>query len=161
MLSKIIISRFWLDVFGEMVGLGGRLVALQLLSTIKKGTSPFSFQLNEPFSKFVRHQIPISKFLSEKLRENTRFRGGGIHPPITPNLKNGTKTSDPVSPFCRLCDHPFYINLVCPHGISYNPRPQGCGARLSFWSFQLRWTKWLSQNFDWMCFGKWWEWKGD
>ena len=115
--------------------------------------------------KFVRSSLYDIKYPSQNFYQRhfgkIRGLGGGIHPPITPNLKNGTKTSDPVSPFCRLCDHPFYINLVCPHGISYNPRPQGCGARLSFWSFQLRWTKWLSQNFDWMCFGKWWEWKGD
>jgi hypothetical protein len=37
------ISKFWLDEFGEMVGVEGVLVAFQLLSTIKKGTSHFNF----------------------------------------------------------------------------------------------------------------------
>ena len=41
MLNKMAIWKFWLDVFGEMMGVGGRgLVALQSLSTIKKGTNP-------------------------------------------------------------------------------------------------------------------------
>ena len=31
--------------------------------------------------------------------------------------------------------------------------------RHSFSTFQLRWTRWLSQNFDLMCLGKWWAWK--
>ena len=34
------ISKFWLDVFEEMVGVEGVLIALQSLSTIKNGTSP-------------------------------------------------------------------------------------------------------------------------
>ena len=46
------ISEFWLDVFGEMMGVIGALFALQSLSTIKKGTSPFNFQSNEPFWSF-------------------------------------------------------------------------------------------------------------
>ena len=48
------ISKFVLDVFGEKVGVRGGLVALQSLSTIKKGTSRLSFQSNEPFFKFRR-----------------------------------------------------------------------------------------------------------
>ena len=59
------ISKFWLDVFREMVGVDGVLVAFQLLSTIKKGTSHSNFQLNEPFSKFLRqilrYEVPCSK----------------------------------------------------------------------------------------------------
>ena len=35
----------------------GGLVALQSLSTIKKGTSHSNFQLNEPFSKFLRRLL--------------------------------------------------------------------------------------------------------
>ena len=46
------ISKFWLDVLGEMVGVEGVLVAFQSLSTIKKGTSHFNFQSNEPFWSF-------------------------------------------------------------------------------------------------------------
>jgi hypothetical protein len=37
------ISKIFLDVFGKIVGVRGALVALQLLLTIKKGTSPFNF----------------------------------------------------------------------------------------------------------------------
>ena len=43
------ISKFLLDVFGEMVGMEGLLVALQSLSTIKTGTVFFNFQSNELF----------------------------------------------------------------------------------------------------------------
>ena len=58
------ISKFWLDVFGEKMGEEGRLVALQSLSTNEKDTSPSNVQSNEPFSKFLRQQIAISKFIS-------------------------------------------------------------------------------------------------
>jgi hypothetical protein len=34
--------------------MGGGLIALQSLSTIKKGTSPLNFQSNESFLKFLR-----------------------------------------------------------------------------------------------------------
>ena len=43
------ISKSLLDVFEEIVGVGGVLVAFQSLSTIKKGTSHFNFLSNEPF----------------------------------------------------------------------------------------------------------------
>jgi hypothetical protein len=48
------VSKFLLDEFEEMVVVRGELVALQLLSTIKKVTSPFSFQSNKHFLKFPR-----------------------------------------------------------------------------------------------------------
>jgi hypothetical protein len=51
------ISKFWLDAFGEMVGLEGVLVAFQSISTVKKGTSHFNFQSNEPFLKFLRQRV--------------------------------------------------------------------------------------------------------
>jgi hypothetical protein len=51
------ISKFWLHVFGEIVGVRGGLVALQLLSSIKKSTSPFNFQSSEPFLKFLRQHL--------------------------------------------------------------------------------------------------------
>ena len=38
------ISKIWLDMFEEMVGVEEVLVAFQSLSTIKKGTSPLNFQ---------------------------------------------------------------------------------------------------------------------
>ena len=43
------ISKFWLDVFGEILGVKGVLAAFQSLSTIKNGKSHSDFQLNEPF----------------------------------------------------------------------------------------------------------------
>jgi len=75
-LNKIAVSKFWLDMFGEMVGVGGGLVAHQWFSTIKKGTSPFSFQSNDLFPMFQRHQMAFSKFLSDALRENMRYVRG-------------------------------------------------------------------------------------
>ena len=63
-----------------MVGEGEVLFALQSLLTIKKGLSPFNFQSNELFSKFLRQQMAISQFLSEAFRENARFEGGGYSP---------------------------------------------------------------------------------
>ena len=56
-LKKIPISKFWLDVLGEIVGLRRGLVALQSLSTIKKGTSPLNFQSNEPVLNFLRLRL--------------------------------------------------------------------------------------------------------
>ena len=47
-LNKMAISKFGLDVLGGRMG-GGVLVALQSLSTIKKGTSPLNFKSNELF----------------------------------------------------------------------------------------------------------------
>ena len=46
------ISKFWLDAFRGIMGVGGGLGALQSLSTIKKGTSPLNFHSNEPFWSF-------------------------------------------------------------------------------------------------------------
>ena len=62
-----------------------------------------------------------------------------------------------------LNDHPFYMYFICPQGITYNPGPEGSGGyhqRHNFRTFQLSWTKWLSQNFVGMCMGKCWAWKG-
>ena len=49
--------KFLLDVFGEKVGVRGRLVALKSLSTIKKGIRPLNFQSNQPFLKFLRQRV--------------------------------------------------------------------------------------------------------
>ena len=59
-------------MFGEMMRVGGGLVALQSLFTIEKGTSQFNFQSNERFSKFLRQKIAISKFRSDVFQENTK-----------------------------------------------------------------------------------------
>jgi len=57
--------KFWLDVLREMVGVRGVLVVLQSISTIKEGNSPFNFQSNELFSKFLRqllrYEVPLPK----------------------------------------------------------------------------------------------------
>jgi hypothetical protein len=53
-MNKMDISKFWLDVFGELKGVRGELVALQSFSTIKKGTSPFNFPLNKPFYNLLQ-----------------------------------------------------------------------------------------------------------
>ena len=91
-LNKMAISKLLLDVFGEILGVGGGLVALQSFSTTKKDTNPFNVQSNELFLKFSRQQTAILKFLSDTFWENTRL--GGMHPPITLNLKKGTKISN-------------------------------------------------------------------
>jgi hypothetical protein len=49
------ISKFWLDVFREKVGVRGGLAALESLSTIKKGL--LNFESNEPFLKFLRQHL--------------------------------------------------------------------------------------------------------
>ena len=69
------LSKFLLDRFEEMPGVGGGLATLQSLWAIKKGTSPFNFLSNELFLKFLRQQIAISKFLSGAFRENMRYGG--------------------------------------------------------------------------------------
>ena len=33
---------------------------------------------------------------------------------------------NPVNLLQSLYDHPFYINLLCPQGITYNPCSEGC-----------------------------------
>ena len=49
-------------MFGQMVSVGGGLVALQSLLTIKKGTSPFNIRSNELFSKFLRQKWSFQNF---------------------------------------------------------------------------------------------------
>ena len=60
-------------------GLGGGLIALQSLSTIRKGTSPFNSRSNELFLIFLRQQMAISKFLSHAFWENMKCVEG--YPP--------------------------------------------------------------------------------
>ena len=50
---KILIGRIW----GNDGRGGAWLVALQSLSTIKKGTSPLNFQSNEPVLKFLPQHL--------------------------------------------------------------------------------------------------------
>ena len=74
--TKWLSQNFWLDVFGEMMGMGEGLAALQSLLHIKKSTSPFNYQSNDLFPKFLRQQVAISKFLSGAFRENAEVLGG-------------------------------------------------------------------------------------
>ena len=64
-----------------MVGVGGGLVALQSLLTIKRGTSPFNSQSNELFSKFLRQQMTISKFKLDTPGKYEACVWGGGYPP--------------------------------------------------------------------------------
>ena len=127
------VSKFWLDVFGKTVSVEGGLVALQSpLLTIKRGTSPFNFQLNELFLKFLWQQMAISKFLSDGFQGNTWCIGGRglIHPPIALNLKKGTRTSDYQSsePPPKFIQSPFlYIPYMPPRHIS-QPLPWVLGG---------------------------------
>jgi hypothetical protein len=45
-----------LDVLEERVGVEGVLAAFKSLSTIKRGTSHFNFESNEPFWKFLQQR---------------------------------------------------------------------------------------------------------
>ena len=51
------VSKSLSDVLGEIVGVEGVFVAFQSLSTIKKGTSPLYFRLNECFLKFYDNAL--------------------------------------------------------------------------------------------------------
>ena len=65
--TKYLSQNFWLDVFGEMMGMGGEFVALQSHSTIKRGTSSINFQLNELFLKFLRQLLRYEASWSKKI----------------------------------------------------------------------------------------------
>ena len=116
---------------------GDRMVTLQSLLTIEEDTSPFNFKPNEPFSKFLRQQTTILKFLSYVFRENTTFMcvwGGGrrdICPLITLTLKKRTIASDYQSNEPSPNDRPFYKNHVSPQGITYSPCPEVRGGGVS------------------------------
>ena len=56
--------------------MGGGLFSLQSLSDIKKSISPFYFQSNEPFSKFLRqrlrHEVPWYGKRKQKINNTLR-----------------------------------------------------------------------------------------
>ena len=60
---------------------------------------------------------------------------------------------NPTSSLQSLYDYPFYVNLICPQGITYSLALRDVGGcypqRHNFRVFQLRWIKWPSPNFDW------------
>ena len=71
--------------------------------------------------------------------------------------------TNPMSPLQNFTHLPLlYIPYMHTQGMTYNPYPEGCGGgdvnlpRHNFRTLQLRWTKCLSQNFNWMCLGKLW-----
>ena len=72
--EQMVISTVWINVFWELMSLGGGLLPFKHL-TNKKGTSLFNFQSNESFSKFLRQQMTVSKFLSDTFWENMRVWG--------------------------------------------------------------------------------------
>ena len=103
-LNKIDASKFWLDVFGEMVGVGAGLVTFQSLLTIKSVLALSISNRVSLFRSFWDNKWPFQNFYQIHFG---KIRGvGGIHPPITLNLKNGLRTSDyqsnePPSKFVR------------------------------------------------------------
>ena len=130
-LNKMAIWKFLLDVFREMVGVEGVLVAFQSLLTLKKGTRTVDFQSNEP---------PFEVYTT------------------TPSILSapGKKIIN-----CTLCQHWSYM----PSGHNLKLLLRGLwgvssSKRYFLSGNQLRWTKWLSQNFEWMCLGEWWAWGG-
>ena len=133
MLIKITISKFQLDVFWEMVGMWRGLAPLQSLLTLKRDTSPFNFKSNEPFSKFLWQQIAMSKFLYVAFQENTRWMWQGcIHPPITLNLRKGTRNSDYQSnePLLKFIQSLFLYKPYIPPGHNLKPLPWGMGGAI-------------------------------
>jgi hypothetical protein len=63
-------------VFGELMSLGGRLLALQSLLTLEKGTRAFNFQSKELLKSFYDSTaLPMILFIFtfEKLRTNKFF----------------------------------------------------------------------------------------
>ena len=93
------ISKFWLEVFGEIVGVGGVLVALQLLSTVEKGIDYW----------LLRQPIAILKLLSDAFRKNTRWEEGVS---TLPTLWISERTlyiltENPMNLLRSLYEHPF------------------------------------------------------
>ena len=76
--EKMAISKFWLDLFGDIVGVKEGLVALQSLLTIKKASSPFSFKSNELFLMLLQQKKAISKFISWYI--SGKYEGGNYPP---------------------------------------------------------------------------------
>ena len=120
------ISKFWSDVFGKMMGVRGRLVALQTISTIKKGTSPFNFQSNGSFSKFLRQHVTISEYLPDASQESTKCMcvcvGGVSTLRSLSILKRALELliTNPMGPVRIPNNHPFVIHLICLQGRTCN-----------------------------------------
>ena len=67
------ISKFWLDVFGGMMGVGGGLVALQSLSTIKNCIATSISNRMGPFRSFYDNSFDTKCPAEEKHIVSTSF----------------------------------------------------------------------------------------
>ena len=67
-----------------------------------------------------------------------------------------------MNPVLSLYDRALYRKPYMPTGHNLQPlpwRPWGWhNQKHNFQTFQLRWTKWLYQTFDWKCLEKWRAW---
>ena len=121
--------KFWLNVFGEIVSVGGGLIALQSLLIIRKGTSRFNSNWMNLFRNFYDNRWPSQNFYQMcfgRIR-SVCLRGRGIQPPITLKPIKGTKNSDyqsneHPSKFIR---SPFLYRPYIPPGHSLQPLPWG------------------------------------
>jgi hypothetical protein len=119
----------WEDGCGR-VGVEGRLVALESLSTIKKGISPFYFQSKESFSKSPRQLLRYEVLWSKQQQQQQKiihythldFYYKNVKPFNHFRLLKwalGLSISNRMSPFGN--DNAFYKHLLCPQGINNNP----------------------------------------
>ena len=90
-----------------------------------------------------------------------------MHPPITLNLKTGTRAFDYQSnePSPKFIRSPFLCKPYMPPEHSLQPftlRLWGVVSLKDIISGPFNYVEqnWLSQNFDWMCLGKWCAWEG-
>jgi len=161
--EKIAISKF-LSWFLRIDGHGKGLIALQSLLAIKKDTRIFC-------RVFYGNKWPSQNFYQAHFR---KIRVGGGYPPsyFLESSKRVLKlqTTSSISPF-KVFTTAFsikilsiiiqiykYINLSINQCLSAfrDCHPE----RHNFWTLQLRWTKWLSQNFVGMYLEKWWAQEG-
>ena len=158
------ISKFWLNVFGEMVGLEGGFVALQsLLIDYEKGHYSFQFSIEWALLEVVtttNGHLKISiRCISGKYE--VCVGGGG---PTLRSLWISKRTLkllliNPIGPSPKLIRSPFLYKRLMPQGhnlVLVLRAVAGCHPqRHNFRTFQLHWTKWLSRIFDQMCWKKW------
>ena len=123
-LNKTVISKFWLDVFGEMVGMGGALVAN--LFWILKGHWSFQFVIKWAFFEVStttndHFKISIRCILGKQDVWGLLFNLRSLWILIRA-LK--LLIANPMNRPQSLYDHPFYAYLICPKGITYNSCPK-------------------------------------
>jgi hypothetical protein len=121
----------------------------------KKNSRPFnSVEQNDHI------EMLVVNFLKN---DRGRDRGGDYSSNYFCLLKRAVafSISNRMSPFWIFYDNTFYKNLLCPQRINYNLSPEDfrgdCHSqRRNFRTLKLRSTKWLYQNVDRKCLGKWW-----